>query len=704
MFRKLSVLFFLCFFPRFSAAELYSNVVSNPGFETGPTDTFFAGWTRFNNAYRYEKAGAHDGSYVLVTWGNWWPTNPPEWNASGAYQEYPASQGQIWEATVWALAETPVTGRQFAAINLEFYNAATQVIFTASSVDKITHASPIGQWFQLKVKARATRDTTRVRVIPVLLQSPDFEGGAAWFDNCALYTVPTSTIWFADREWIIADQFSSPGENYYSPNCVRVDTNGWLHMELKKINGIWYCPFLEGTQSLGFGEYRWYVGNALERIDSNLVVGLFTYAQESMFGTNQNEVDIEVSHAFSGTQTNCLLFTIQPYTIPGNSYQHPLETTNDLTTHRFIWRPDRVDWQSYYGHTPEPLDDNHFIAAWRFEGRGIPIETNEVPYMNLWLFYTNAPINTQFVEMIIRDFSFTPFNGFLFTDDFNDETTSNTWTVVGSVVRETNGCLLVEPDAGAAVAGVATRDPVHRNERGTVYLFSAQLHSITATIARAGEDVRALMTLSAGTNAAGEAAAAFTLQGRYDDDNDTMNFMFFTKTNSPGEEGVLRFDGSMTNVTGALSSGDLEVRVGLDNVAYRVEVRDVQGRAVNLSTNSGSAQGAHELGEYLCYGYWLVGAQNSDALSKGIVAWSRVALGIGGQAEPFSLGPIETSSDAFSFSCMGFFDTRYTVEWTTNLMENFAPLVSNAAVTSPSILFTGQQDVADSIFYRMRLE
>ena len=311
MFRKLFVLFFLCFSPRFSVAQLYSNVLSNPGFETGPTNTFFAGWSRFNNAYRVPQAGAHGGSYVLVTWGNWWPTNPPQWNASGAYQELPASRGQIWEASVWALAETPVTGRQFAAINIEFYNAATQVIFSATSTEKITGASPTGQWFQLKVKARATLGTAWVRVIPLLLQSPDFEGGAAWLDDCALYTVPTNIIRFANRDWIVIDQPSSPGENYYSTNCVRVDTNGWLHMELKKISGIWHCPFLEGAQPLGFGEYRWYVGNALERIDSNLVVGLFNYAQESVFNTNQIEVDIEVSHAFPGTQTNCLLFTVQ---------------------------------------------------------------------------------------------------------------------------------------------------------------------------------------------------------------------------------------------------------------------------------------------------------------------------------------------------------------------------------------------------------
>ena len=700
MLRKLFVLFLLSCFPCLSSAQLYSNVLLNPGFELGASDSNITSWARFGNAYRYSYAGAHEGSYALDCWGGYWAGH---WSGSGATQEYPASRGQIWEASVWVNPIIAPTGLAYAALNISFLDAAKHTIYLGTSARRITAVDPTGQWVQIKVRARATLNTAYVQMMPVLIQSPAWESGAVWFDDCALYTVPTNFIRFANRDWIVLDQPSSPGENYYSTNCVSVDTNGWLHMEVKKIGGVWHCPFLETTQSLGFGEYRWYVGNALERIDSNLVVGLFNYAQESVFNTNQIEVDIEVSHAFPGTQTNCLVYTVQPYTIPGNSYSHPLETTNDLTTHRFMWRPDRVDWQSYYGHTPEPLDDSHFIAAWRFEGRGIPIETNEVAYMNLWLFYTNAPVNTQAVEMIIRDFLFTPFDGFIFTDDFNDNAMSNAWTVVGSIVRETNGCLIAEPDDGIRTAGYATANPVHRNERGTEYIFSARLHSVTSGVAHTG-NACALMTLSAVTNVAGEAAAAFILQGWYDGAGDTMNFKFFTKTNSPGEEGVSRFDGSMTNVSGVLSNGDLEVRVGLDNADYRFEACDAQGHLVNMATNAGSARGAHELGEQLCYGYWMVGAENRSGLSGSSVVWTRVALGISGQAEPFSLGSIEARGNAFSFSCTGFYDTRYTIEWTTNLMEDFSTLVTNVAVTESSVVFTGQQDGAESVFYRMKVE
>ena len=212
------------------------------------------------------------------------------------------------------------------------------------------------------------------------------------------------------------------------------------------------------------------------------------------------------------------------------------------------------------------------------------------------------------------------------------------------------------------------------------------------------------MTLSAGTNSAVEAPAAFILQGRYDADADSMAVEFFTKTTSPGANGTLRFDGALTNVTGLLASGDVEMQVRLDNVNYRVEVRDVQGQAVRLSTNAGSTQGAHGLGERLCYGYWTVGSQNSDSASQGAVAWSRAAVGIGGQAQPFTLGAIETPGSECLFACTGFFDTRYTVERTTNLALPFIPFITNAAMTRSSIVLTGSQDDADGMYYRVKLQ
>ncbi len=688
--------------PESGCGAYFSNVLQNASFELGSGDAVVSNWTSFAESHRYSFTKAHSGSYAVIAWPSCWP--PGEWGASGLFQVVPAVEGHEWEASVWVYTETNIPGQAFATIGMRFLNAATQMIYEATAAEPLNASSPTGQWTRIFVRGRTTLNTAFIQVTPAYIWPPSCEPGSAWFDDVELFERPIEHLQFAGRDWLVLDGYSTPGNNYWSTNCLRVDTNGWLHMEVKKIGNQWYCPFVETTQSLGFGEYRWYTSTRLDRLDSNLVVGLFNYAQESVYNTNQIEVDIEVSHSFPGTQTNCLVYTVQPYTIPGNSYSHPMETTNDLTTHRFIWRPDRVDWQSYYGHTPEPLDPDHYIAGWRFEGRGIPIETNERAYMNLWLFYTNAPIDTQHVEMIIRDFTFVPFDGFLLSDAFDDATMSNCWVSVGTAVVETAHGLVVAPEAGGtAAAGYATADTVHRNERGERYIFSALLSTMSVTTARSGEDLRALMWLSAATNLAQPSTDAAMVQGRYDESTRDLTIGFYTKTNSAGGVGTLRFDGTLTNAASRFASGGVEIRMEMDNVDYAIVVRDAQGRVLALSTNSGSASGAHELAESLCYGYWFIGAQNSAADSQGTVTYGRAALGIGFQTEPFLLSATTARGGVFSFSGAGFFDTLYTVEKTTNLMQGFTPFLTSIPVTSPQILFTDSQDTA-SAYYRMKLE
>ncbi len=687
---------------RASAAELFSNVLLNAGFELGDGDLVISNWVPFNEAHRYP-ANPHSGAYAMCMWGPW---NPGNWDASGVYQDYPVHDGEIWEASVWAMVTSNLQEQGYGALVVRMLNADTQVIFDGMSPGRITAATPTGQWFRLTAKVQATPSAAFVRAQPSFIKPPDYVTGHCWFDDAELYMVPTSHLRFAGRDWMVLDAISSPGMNYYSTNCVSVDSNGWLHMTVRQIDGTWYCPFLECADRLGFGEYRWYTGSKLDQVDSNLVVGLFFWAQEPVYGTNQIEVDIEVSHAFPGTQTNCLVYTVQPYNIPGISYQHPMVMTNDLSTHRFIWRPDRVDWESYYGHLPAPDTSTTYIAGWRFEGHGIPIETNERPFMNFWLFYTNAPRDTQGLEIVICDFAFEPFDGFLLTDEFGGAAVSSIWSLVGTddpsaSVTQTNGRLAIVPPAGGAAAGCATADLIHRNERGTWYVFSAVLSTATVTAAAAGDDVRALLGFCNGTNVPLAAVAAATLQGRYDEADDTLALVFFTKTNAPGDDGTRRYEGLLTNAAARMAAGGVEMRMELDPGEYRVAARDAGGQPLGLSDTFGSSTGFHGLGETLSNGYWFVGAANSGASSSGTVAWARASLGIGGQAQPSALTAPRASADEFTFSSPAFFDTRCDVYRTTNMALPFAPWRTNLAVPSSPLAITDSVEGVHRAFYRL---
>ncbi len=679
-------------------AELFSNVLSNAGFEAGSSDTDIAGWTRFGNAYRYATPDAHSGNYAVAAWGNWWPAG--EWNGSGLYQDYPTTEGQIWEAAVWAHVNIPLQGRAFAGINLEFFNAASQCIFSGTSAHKITANTPTNQWFRLTAKAQAIPNTVRVRAIPLLVQSPDFESGAVWLDDAELYLNPTGRLDFAGRSWKVLDGISAPGpNNYYSTNCCWVDTNGWLHMAVRQVDGVWCCGFMEHERPLGFGVYSWRIGSRVDLLNSNLVAGLFTYALEPEYGTNQNEIDIEISHALPDTQSNCLLLTVQPYTIPGNTYQHLMVLTNDRTTHRFCWRPDRVDWQSYYGHAPAPDEHTAFIAGWRFERHGIPIETNEHPFINLWLFRTNRPTGTQGLEMVIHDFDFTPFDGFLIRDDFRADGISNLWQVLGSSVAATNGRLVMQP-SGTNRAALITTNWIHRNERGCRYVFSARLAELNTAASGVGEDIRLSLALLGATNAPEASPAHARLECGFDTEANCLTWRFFTRTNSADR---LWFWGVTTNLADILAAGTMELRLELDPMRYRIESRTADGMPITIHTNTGTAAGLHDLGDQLDYGYWLIGAENTSPAVSGQVAWAGAAVGIAAQADTVNAAAISISERQAIVSAAACFDTRYTLWRATNLPGVFLGVASNIAALAPTVWLTDHVENA-AAYYRLGAE
>ena len=686
------------------AAEYYSNVLSNAGFELGASDTVITGWSRVNNAYRKSDL-KHSGNYALCTWGAFWEGN---WAGSGVNQLHPVQEGEIWEASVWAAPSRSISGdNAYAALMISCYDANTQWIDSAVSPQRIHSGSVLNQWRQLKVKYIINRSVNFISASPMFIQSPDQEDGAVWFDDCTLCRVPGDYITFAGRTWLVNDAaLLPPYSTYQSTNCVSVDSNGWLHLQMKQVDGVWHGAQIEAVESLGFGEYRWYMGSPLELIDSNLVAGLFIYSPEEEYGINQSEIDIEVTHAVAGSQTNCLLYTVQPYAIPGNGSQHLLDTTNDLTTQRFFWRPDRIDWQTYYGHTATPSPEQ-FLAGWRFDRRGIPIETNERTIMNLWLLLTNAPASGQGLEMVIRDFVFVPFDGFILLDDFDDDAISNAWTCAGiqADVIETGEHLVITPSSASTPSGYQTAEYIHRNERGTKYVFSARLSDLTVITPQAGDDLVAWLSFSTGTNQTPiESPGAIILAGRFDSETDRLTFELTMKTNAPNSLGALRYAGVLSNANSRLSAGGLDIRLELDPGSYHFCVQNPQGNEVEIAAVCGSAAGQHQLGEAVNNGFWLVGAQRANKSAVGSVSWDRTVIGVTGQVDSFKVKPSVSSDGQPQFTLPGFFDSRCSVYRTTNLTEAFVPVATDIPVTAPNMTLSNAVEDSARAYYRIKQE
>src|SRR5689334_18830286 len=87
-----------------------------------------------------------------------------------------------------------------------------------------------------------------------------------------------STIRFSGYTWYVRNAGSGgPGPNNWSPSNVSVDVFGNLHMRITNNNGAWYTSEIYTTQRLGFGRYQFWVNGRVDRLDPNVVLGLFHY-------------------------------------------------------------------------------------------------------------------------------------------------------------------------------------------------------------------------------------------------------------------------------------------------------------------------------------------------------------------------------------------------------------------------------------------
>jgi len=89
---------------------------------------------------------------------------------------------------------------------------------------------------------------------------------------------PAKTIRFSGYDWKVkSGTHEGPGPNNWSENNVWVDQDGYLHLKLTKQGERWYCAEVLTKDRLGFGRYQFWVVGRVDRLDPNVVLGLFNY-------------------------------------------------------------------------------------------------------------------------------------------------------------------------------------------------------------------------------------------------------------------------------------------------------------------------------------------------------------------------------------------------------------------------------------------
>jgi hypothetical protein len=615
-----------------AAADIVSNVLSNPGFESG-NGTTNADWVSSGNVYRMS-SHARSGSWSTKMYGNW--GIPGQANGSSVSRVFSAQPGQTWEGRGWVStwSEDPIAGSNRAQLAIVFLDEASNALWSVYSPRWLDTNTPWNTWQQLDIRSSAPVDTEYVRFSAYFLQPWPFTNGSAWFDDCAfgLSTV-TNRLTFAGRSWTVQEGYMTPQFNLWSTNCAWVDTYGRLHLAIRSFESNWYCAMVNNNESLGYGTYRWETATYIDRLEAGTMLGLFTY--EATRSDTWNEIDFEFSRV-GGMAVSNLQFAIQPWYHTGNLLRTPMTQSVAEMTHEFLWTPGDIHFQSWEGHTPAPVDSNAVFATWVYTGADVPVHSNEMVYMNWYLLLTNAPAGTQHLEVVITDFQFTPFDGVRWIDRFNDHTRSNFWALTGvypehgidPLIIETNDDLCVAPDGDWETAGYISTNPVGWNNRDATFVFAGVLSSVRVDTARSGYDVRATLALSSARVNGWIATNSLVLHARYDDAADTINFLLQTKTNQPNADGETRFDGALSAASAYLGdAGGICMQLELGRGAYRLGLTDRAGTELPVTTNSGALSGAHDLGATLGESYWLVGAMNEDS-GRGRVWWDRSEIGV----------------------------------------------------------------------------
>jgi hypothetical protein len=191
-----------------------------------------------------------------------------------------------------------------------------------------------------------------------------------------------------------------PGPNVFSKSNVWTDSMGRLHLEIVNRSGTWTCAEVVAQASLGYGTYRVTYDTAVNSLDPNVVVALFTWSDNSAYANR--EIDIELSRWAAPNNLNAQ-YVVQP---AKPSRMHRWETAAATpSTHEFRWVHGSVFFESYAGTKPGP---SMLLQEWHYKSSTVPVPGGENPRMNLWLYQGSPPSSGQPVEVIVSSFEWLP--------------------------------------------------------------------------------------------------------------------------------------------------------------------------------------------------------------------------------------------------------------------------------------------------------
>ncbi len=223
-------------------------------------------------------------------------------------------------------------------------------------------------------------------------------------------------ISFAGRKWDVKrrDCPSGPGGNYFGNTSknVQVTKKGGLYLRINQGDGgRWNCAEVILKESLGYGVYRIVTNSRVDELDSNVILGLFTWDTEAC-DFNNREIDFEFARWGDDAEYTNAQYVIQPCdACPGcadncERFRVDLADDDKLLTQFLIWTSQKAHFMTFKGNylkIPEGITPVH---EWVYSGVDLPEPGKENFRFNLWLLGGNPPRDGKPVEVLVKDFSF----------------------------------------------------------------------------------------------------------------------------------------------------------------------------------------------------------------------------------------------------------------------------------------------------------
>src|SRR5436190_405258 len=123
--------------------------------------------------------------------------------------------------------------------------------------------------------------------------------------------VTGKTIHFCGYDWSVRSGRGGPGPNSWDDTNVWLDDSGALHLKIRHRDGQWSCAEATMQKRLGLGIYEFQISGGIDRLDDNVVLGLFNYPTSDVGSDAAHEIDIEIAR-WGGAANPIGQYTVGP--------------------------------------------------------------------------------------------------------------------------------------------------------------------------------------------------------------------------------------------------------------------------------------------------------------------------------------------------------------------------------------------------------